>query len=282
MSASQARNVYSINAEQDFHKSDIYTTRSMAALGIKETPARFYDYPELSMPTPEGLGPLDVLNADWQDYIFEEVAPGSVLIIDNLLAASGKELNHPSTAREIKKYAGRLLKKEVALIIIHHTGKDGKAMGSDALKGLAQNLIMVHQAETRNGFQGGVNALVTFEKFKGYPLYKGKQFRAHLEYTDTETEGTPWVFEGIDTTSEEVPATTQRKPDVAGLHKIQQAAIHHAFEHGHVTRSDLVDMGFKTESVKKHLAKLVEEKWLNLHKEGRSSYYIYRDPKQSS
>jgi hypothetical protein len=273
MTVSKARNVYSVNAEQDVEKSDTYTRRAMTALGIKEYPSRFYDMPELSIPTPDGYGPLDVLDPKWQDYLLKAIAHGSKLIVDNLLAASGKDLAHASVARALRAFAKRLQEKQISLIVIHHTGKDKDAMGSKALESLSQNFIMIHQAEQREGFEGGVNAVVTFRKIKDYPQYKGKQFHAHLEYAAGE-EGTPWVFEEVDTDSLEAKPAPRTKPDVRGLHKIKRAALLHAYEHGKVTKSNVVDKDFKDGTVKDHLADLVKANQLEQKGSGPGTYYV--------
>jgi len=281
MEASRARNVYSINAEQDVQKSDTYTKRAMAAQGVNEIPDRFYDFPELSTSSPEGFGPLDVLDADWQDLILEEMAPDSVLIIDNLLAASQKGLSHESVGRGLKRLAKRLQAKQSTLVVIHHTAKNGDAMGSKALQNLAQNFILIHESEQREGFEGGVNALVTFRELKGCPPYTGKQFHAHLEYA-TGAEGTPWVFEEVGTTSPEIKLALRQKPDVAGLHEIQQAALSYASDHGQVARRHLVTMGHNEESVKKHLTELVAARRLIRHGNGRGTYYTLATQNETS
>lgn len=273
MEASRARNVYSVNAEQDLQKSDTYTKRAMAALGVKVIPDRFFDFPELSMPAPEGFGPLDVLDASWQDLILEQMVPGSVLIIDNLLAASQKGLSSEAVGRGLKNFAKRLQAKQNTLIVVHHTTKKGDPMGSNAFKSLAQNVILIHESAQREGFEGGVNALVTFREFKGCPLYTGKQFHAHLKYA-AGSEGTPWVFEKVDTDVPEVEPAPRTKPDVAGLHEIERVALLQAYEHGRVAKSDLVKQGFKKGTVKDHLADLVKANKLEQKGKGPGAYYV--------
>ncbi|WP_157917502.1 AAA family ATPase [Pseudodesulfovibrio profundus] len=273
MEASRARKVYSINAEQDYQKSNTYTIRAMAALGVTEIPDRFFDFPELSMPAPEGFGPLDVLDTGWQDLILDKMDSNSVLIIDNLLAASQKGLSSEAVGRGLKNFAKRLQAKQNTLIVVHHTTKKGDPMGSNAFKSLAQNVILIHESEQRKGFEGGVNALVTFREFKGCPPYTGKQFHAHLEYA-TEAEGTPWVFDEVGADSSEAESAPRTKPDVAGLHEIEQAALLHAYEHGRVTKSDLVNQGFNEGTVKDHLAALVKANRLEKRGKGPGTHYV--------
>ena len=278
MKASGGRDVYILSAEQDVIKSDALIKRAMCALGlgVEQTPGNLFDRPELSMQDRKDRGRIDIFDVQWQNRIAEWVATGSVLIVDNLLATSDKGLSQASAAQSITKFAQRLQVKRVALIVIHHTGKDGSAMGSKALESLAQNFILMHKADTREGFDGGVNARVTFQKIKSYPLYTGKKFRAHLKLSSTPEDGTPWVFEAE---NGDAPSTPPRpKPDVAGLPKIDQDALTFAHEHGKVARRDLTGLGHKDDTVKDHLAKLCDRGALVPKGEGRGAHYILPEP----
>lgn len=276
MEASGSRDVYILNAEQDASKSEVHTQRAMSALGVKQIPGKLFDRPELSMSDREGLGRVDIFDAKWQDEIVEDIAAGGVLIVDNLLATSDKGLAHHSAAQSIKNFSRKLQKKQAALIVVHHTGKDGSAMGSKALESLAQNFILMHRADTREGFEGGVNALVTFQKIKSYPPYTQKKFRAHLELSYTPEDGTPWLFEAENGDAPSTPP--RRKPDVAGLPKIDQDALMFAYEHGEVTRRELAGLGHNEETAKDHLAKLCDRGALVLKGEGRGAHYVLPEP----
>jgi hypothetical protein len=282
--ASGHRDVYILNAEQDHQKTNAYTKRAMSALGIIEIPKRLFDRPDLSMSNPDGLGPLNILDLKWQEAIFATISFGSVLFIDNILSTSHKGLNHPNVAQQIRHFAKRLQEKHVSLVIIHHTGKDSEPMGSAALESLCQNFILMHPVETRVGFEGGVNAQITFRKIKGHPLYKGKVIRTYLKYSDTCEDHLPWVLEEVDNggLNDVTPSTPPReKPNIAGLHEIEQDALLHAYEHGRVTRKEVKAKGYNDETVKDHLQRLADLGMLIRHGAGRGVFYAPPEPGKS-
>ncbi len=278
---SSIRPVFIINAEQDAKKSQDYTKRSMAALNIEETPGNLYDCPLLSSPLPEGMPDFDILNKKWQSLLLETIPANSVLIIDNLLTTTTKSANSSTLPQGIRTAVKQLQEKGVSLILVHHTGNSGKALGSSALESLSQNFFTLHANEGPS--DGGVNAKLTFVKIKSYPQLRGKVFTATLPYATPEEQGGPWKFvsehenayiqEKSTNAVTTEPEFSSPKPDIAGRPKIQQDALSIALKKGNVTKSDLTERDYKEGTVKEHLRELTKNGQLIQTGSGRGTFY---------
>ncbi|MBG0775274.1 MAG: AAA family ATPase [Desulfovibrionaceae bacterium] len=279
--AGPRRDVYIVSAEQDAGKVEAYTRRVMTALGVASVPENLYDLPLVGSTLPEAVPSYDLQDAQWQECLLKEVGAGAVLIVDNLLATSAKSPLHVKMAQDIRAFAGRLAQKGCALVVVHHMGKDGKTLGSSSFESLAQNVIMVHRAAVREGYEGGVNALVTFTKCKDYPQLSGKSFSAHLAL-DFAPGNASWVLEEVEsrrgprgsvTTNGPEQEEAVSAPDVAGLPEIHRVILNYAHKHDSVARKDIVAMGYKGGTVKNNLNALVTQGKLQKHGDGKGTNY---------
>ena len=279
---SQPRSVYIINAEQDAEKSEGYTKRVMDSLEIKTIPALLFDCSILDANLPDDMPNFDIFTPQWQEYLLREIAHGSVVMVDNLLSTSLKNVNGNKIAQEMTLLAGKLRKKQITLIIVHHTGSTGESLGTSALESLSQNFITIHKGEGKS--DGGVNAVVTFRKIKSYPKLRGKAYAARLPYAAPDEQGGPWEFTNTDeqepNAEESTPSVKAEaeprisKPDTAGLSEIQKDALNIAYDNSKVTKADLVDKGYKEGTIKDNLSKLLKSNLLVKRGRGKSSFYV--------
>jgi len=276
MKAAAPRKVYMLSAEQDDQKSNIFNNRAMDALGIDHIPDNLLERPELSAEDIAQLGKFDFLEPRWQKALLSALEPGSVFIVDNFLTATEKGLESSPTAKKIRAFALQLKKRGITFIGMHHTKNDGTPQGSANLRSVSQNFILVHKATPRKGYEPGVNALLTFDKFKSYPPYTGKTYNAHLAYDYETPSQASWFFQEVESThppKDEQPQVERLKPDVGGLPQCQQLALMHAYEQGQVTLHDLVNQGIKRGTAKDCLKALKDQGRLILHKNGPASFY---------
>ncbi len=287
----QKRNVYIINFELNDQESSAYTLRTKAAFNIDfQQNLDVYDWILQGTELPEEVTSTDVLDKSMQDYILKNIEPNSIVIFDNLLASSTRDINRKEVAQELIEFVRRLQNKMAALIIVHHTGKKkgkkSEAMGTSALKSLAQNYITLHEVE--GPCNGGVNTKLTFEKIKSYPKLKGEEFQVRLPYAEPGEQGGPWEFISMEnqdierqapaptdsvTEAEEPEKHPTLKPDTAGLPKIQQEALNIAYENGRITKKDLMDAGHKEGTVKDNLKQLTDAGKLRQNETGRRTFY---------
>lgn len=276
--ASAPRRVYLLNIEQHQETACAYLDRVCDALGLDSAPENLFERAELESDLPGWKTSIGFQNENWHREVLAAVAPGSVLIIDNLLAASEKSIGHSGVAQKMMRFSKQLADKMVSLVLVHHTGKNGNPMGSKGLENLAQSFLLIHRTEVKKGFEGGVNALISFRKIKSFPPYRGKQFDLRLEYSDVLGEGGPWVFEEIEggessSHEERAVEASSTPPDVAGLSPIQTDILTLAQKNGRVTRKELREEGHKDATVKENLAKLVSGGKLLKEGVGKATHY---------
>jgi hypothetical protein len=281
--AGTKRPVCIINLEQSQEGASAYSARACAALGLTNTPENLQERAERSAEPVEGLPPFDLDDRRWQDFIKDQVTPGCVLILDNLLSGTTKGVSHARSPQSLVRFADELRNSGVSLVVVHHLGKDGTPMGSTALESLAQNLILIYREDIAEGYEGGVNARLVFKKIKSYPPYRDKEFDLRLPYAEEGDKGGPWVFEDrngkgqIEVGPQDIQAPNVDRPNVAGMSPVRRDAIIQAHKSGRVAKKDLVKNGYKGATAKDNLSALVNEGFLIRNGSGKSTYYTLSD-----
>jgi len=216
-----------------------------------------------------------------------------VLVIDNILALAPDVVK--GNVRNLFSFIHKLQEAGIAVIIIHHSGKDETTyMGPSELKSQSQNVIrldgreqLVDQKPLSPELESACNAggpvtKITFEECKAATLLERKSAIYHLP------KGGVWKhIEGdLVPTIEPLPANVRAesddnsaKPapeDMAIMHNLtpDEEKVYASLKGKKYTRVELEAVtGFKTDKIGRILRKLVE---LNLVKQegvGKATYY---------
>lgn len=178
---------------------------------------------------------------------------------------------------EIRKKTG------AAILIVHHTGKDGDLeRGSSALRAGADVMIKAEREE--DGPKGGGRVVLTFEKRKDGPVAEDMVIDLHaVSFADADGESQSSLAAGLEASRVAVVSNAgkrgrggRKRHDKPAEH--QRLAILHSlassFEVERATAAKLIDdAGIPKSTIYKRLAELCKDGRVEVRPEGRSSIY---------
>ncbi|WP_321403490.1 AAA family ATPase [Maridesulfovibrio sp.] len=265
-----ARDVCYLDAENSRGRIEERSQQILSAYGVTQnTKPKIHIYSGVDNQSENGEeGQLSLFSEYWQNRLLEELPEGAVLVVDNLLTLAEEASNHQKKFKELIDFCRKLSDKEVSVILVHHLGKSGQAIGTKATEALCQNIIEIKDYG-KNQQGPGANMTVTFEKCKTYPALKGQSFHAHLPYdSKNPLNGKQWIYVPAEAESPTEVETTDTMPELSDLETriieiLKQSPVH-------LKRAAIAyKIGCKSDQLKKPLKKLLESKFITKHGESK-------------
>lgn len=178
---------------------------------------------------------VDLRENEARKKLLDVIPEKSVVVFDNLLSLSGKEITHGNSWNNLQEFFNKLATRKVSVILIHHEGKNGTAKGSSNITSLAQ--VVMHLTKSEQTDDSGIAIRVEFEKCKTPGTLSGESFDAMLSKSDTSS----WkVTNSSPVLSTSTPTPNEvEMPNMRGLTLDEQTIINQAITHGaHFSRKD--------------------------------------------
>lgn len=203
-----------------------------------------------------------------------------VVVFDNLLTLTSGVIQAPAKWVDLSSWFKNLAAKyNVAVLFVHHLGKDGNLLGLSQIESTTRNIFTISKSTNNIQNQPGCLMNLAIEKNKEYPALDGFRATYFLELPNAGSDmGTPW--RKIEDNQTELPDGSPSKTKYVydnlfslDVNKILEQ-LHKGRELSKKEVMDLLDCSDST--ALNRLKSLLEKQKIDRRGEGPSTKYVLR------
>jgi putative DNA primase/helicase len=139
---------------------------------------------------PDGIP--DLATPAGQQTIEDNLGPARVVILDNLSTLSGARENEGDDWLPIQRFLLQLRRKGIAVILVHHAGRNGTARGTSRREDTLDTIIRLKRPDDYEPDQGA-RFIISFEKARGFSGTDANPIEATL-VIGPETRMVSWTY----------------------------------------------------------------------------------------